>query len=223
MIDRSMKLGLFVLIAAGLIHAADPADAVFARIDSAAKTFRGLTADLTDTEHNALINSDDVNKGVAKFLREKPGSMRALITWNNESGSLEYNGKEGKLYNPKTNTVDVVNLSNKQGTVNKYLALGFGATSAELKASFDVTYLGEETVAGQPASHLKLVPKTHDPGSSLKQADLWYGANGLVVQQKTLAPSGDYKLMLYTNMKLGSMPEKELEIKLPKGVTVQKH
>jgi hypothetical protein len=29
--------------------------------------------------------------------------------------------------------------------------------------------------------------------------------------------------MLYSNVKLGSMPEKELELQLPKGVTVQKH
>jgi len=181
-----------------------------------------MTADLTDTEHNALVNEDDVNKGVAKFLRGKGNSMRAVITWNN-GGGLEYNGKEGKLYNAKTKTVDVVNLSGKQSTVNKYLALGVGASSAELKAEFDVTYIGEENIGGQPTSHLKLVPKTHDPASSPPQADLWYGSNGLVVQQKISHPSGDYQVMLYSNVRLGSMPDKELELQLPKDVTVQKH
>lgn len=221
--NRATKLSVFVLTLAGLMHAADNADAAFARIDAAAKSFKGMTADLTDTEHNALVNEDEVNKGVVKFLRIKANSMRAVITWNNGSGGLEYNGKEGKLYNAKTKTVDVVNLSGKQTTVSKYLALGVGASSAELKSEFDVTYVGEENVGGQPTSHLKLVPKTHDPASSLKQADLWYGANGLVAQQKILHPSGDYQVMLYSNVKLGSMPEKELELQLPKGVTVQKH
>jgi outer membrane lipoprotein-sorting protein len=221
--NRATKLGIFALTLAGLMHAADSADAAFARIDAAAKSFKGMTADLTDTEHNALVNEDEVNKGVVKFLRIKANSMRAVITWNNGSGGLEYNGKEGKLYNAKTKTVDVVNLSGKQSTVNKYLALGVGASSAELKSEFDVSYMGEENVGGQPTSHLKLVPKTHDPASSLKQADLWYGANGLVVQQKISHPSGDYQVMLYSNVKLGSIPEKELELQLPKGVTVQKH
>jgi hypothetical protein len=223
MMHRSLTLSFFALAVAGFIHAADSPDALFARIDEAAKSFRGMTADLTNTEHSALVNSDEVNKGVVKFLRVKPNSVRALITWNDGSGALEYNGKEGKLYNAKTKTVDVVNLSNRQSAVNQYVLLGFGSTSAELKAAYDVTYVGEENVGGQPTSHLKLVPKSHETSSSLKQADLWYGANGLVVQQKILAPSGDYKLMLYSNMKLGSMPEKELEMKLPKGVTVQKH
>jgi hypothetical protein len=220
--NHAIKLGVFALTLAGLMHAADSADAAFAHIDAAAKSFKGMTADLTDTEHNALVNEDDVNKGVAKFLRVRANSMRAVITWNN-GGGLEYNGKEGKLYNAKTKTVDVVNLSGKQGAVNKYLALGVGASSAELKAEFDVTYVGEETAGGQPTSHLKLIPKTHDPASSLKQADLWYASNGLVVQQKILHPSGDYQVMLYSNVKLGSMPEKELELQLPKDVTVQKH
>src|SRR3569833_1822897 len=214
--NRAIKLGVFALALAGLTLSADNGETAYAHIDAAAKTFKGMTADLTDTEHNALVNKDDVNKGVAKFLRGKGNSMRAVITWNN-GGNLEYNGKEGKLYNAKTKTVDVVNLSGKQSTVNKYLALGVGASSAELKAEFDVTYVGEENIGGQPTSHLKLVPKTHDPASSLKQADLWYAANGLVVQQKILHPSGDYQVMLYSNVKLGPIPEKEMELQLPKA------
>jgi len=221
--NRAIKLGVFALTLTGLMHAADSADSVFAHIDAAAKSFKGMQADLTDTEFHSIVNDSEVNKGVVKFLRMKGNSMRAVITWNNGSGGLEYNGKEGKLYNAKTKTVDVVSLAGKQSTINKYLALGVGASSADLKAEFDVTYMGEENVAGQPTSHLKLTPKTHDPASSLKQADLWYGANGLVVQQKILHPSGDYQVMLYSNVKLGSMPEKELELQLPKGITVQKH
>jgi outer membrane lipoprotein-sorting protein len=222
MMNRATKLAVFALTISGLMHAAESADAAFARIDAGAKSFKGMTADLTYTEHSALVNSDEVTKGVAKFLRPKPNSARALIVWN-DGGGLEYNGKEGKLYNAKTKTVDVGNLSSRQNTVNQYLLLGFGATSEELKTAYNVTYVGEENVGGQPTSHLRLVPKVPDKTSSMKQADLWYGANGIVVQQKILAPSGDYKQMLFSNMKLGSMPDKELELKLPKDVTVQKH
>ncbi len=221
--NRATKLGVFALTLTGWMHAAGSADAVFAHIDAAAKTFKGMTADLSDTEYHSLTNDSDVNKGVVKFLRVKANSMRAVITWSNGSGGLEYNGKEGKLYNAKTKTVDVVNLAGKQSAINKYMALGVGASSADLKAEFDVTYVGEENVGGQPTSHLQLVPKTHDPASSLKQADLWYASNGLVVQQKILHPSGDYQVMLYSNEKLGPIPEKEMELQMPKDVTVQKH
>jgi outer membrane lipoprotein-sorting protein len=62
------------------------------------------------------------------------------------------------------------------------------------------------------------VPKTK---GSLKLAELWFGGNGLVVQQKFLETSGDYTLVTYSNMKPGPVSEKDLELKLPKGATVQ--
>ena len=57
---------------------------------------------------------------------------------------------------------------------------------------------------------------------AVKQADLWIGPAGLVAQQKFLYPSGDYKLVTYSNMKLrSSLPDKDFEL-MPKGATVQK-
>lgn len=217
------KWGLFALFLGSLAHAADNADAVFARIDNAAKTFKGVSANVSVTEHSGLINSDDVKTGTVKVLRVKPGEARYYMEWTDKSQVLSYDGREAKQYTPKTNTVDVFNVAEKRSAVDQYLLLGFGATTADLNASYDVTYAGEENAGGQPASHLKLIPKSADAKRGLKQADLWYGSNGLVVQQKILKPSGDYNQYTYTNMKFGPMPEKDLEIKLPKGVTVQKH
>ena len=70
---------------------------------------------------------------------------------------------------------------------------------------------------------MKLVPKSAATLQKLKQADLWFGTNGLVAQQKFLYPSGDYRLVTYSNMKVGAVPEKDLELKTPKGAVIQKH
>ena len=99
------------------------------------------------------------------------------------------------------------------------MLLGFGTTSKALKAAYDVTYVGEEKIGAVAASHLKLVPKTK---GSLKQAELWFGENGLVVQQKFLQSSLDYNLLTYSAMKPGAVPEKDLELKVPKGTVIQK-
>ena len=48
-------------------------------------------------------------------------------------------------------------------------------------------------------------------------------ADGLVAQQKFLYPSGDYKLVTYANMKTGTPPENDLELKTAKGTVIQKH
>lgn len=215
------KVCVLVLSTMGVIYAADAIDSVYARIDVAAKNFKGVRADLTHTEHSALVNSDDTKPGTAKFLRVKPGLTRVLLDYKTEA--LSYDGKEGKLYKPKTNTVDVFNAADKQNAVNQYLALGFGASSEDLKASYDVTYIGEEQVNGQSASHLKLIPKAADTRQRIKQADLWYGSGGTVVQQKITSPSGDYNLVTYSNLKFGPLSEKDVELALPKGVVVQKH
>ena len=145
--NRAIKLGVFALTLTGSMHAADSADSVFAHIDAAAKSFKGMTADVTDTEFHSLINDSDSNKGVVKFLRMKANSMRAVITWTMAAAVSNTTAKKANSITPKTKTVDVVNLSGKQSTINKYMALGVGASSAELKAEFDVTYVGEEMSA----------------------------------------------------------------------------
>jgi hypothetical protein len=51
---------------------------------------------------------------------------------------------------------------------------------------------------------------------------LWVADSGFVTQQKFLQPSGDYKLVIYSNMKTGSMPATDLDLNTPKGAIVQK-
>ncbi len=159
--------------------AADPLDAVFARIDAAAKTFKGMTADISNTQHTALVDSDDVQTGTMKLLRTKPGQTRVLIDWKGpKPRQMALDGHKGRLYNPKTNMVDEQNLSgsSKQGVINQFLLLGFGASSADLKSAYDVTFVGDEKVDGRQTSHLRLMAKSAETRQKLKQADLWFGA-----------------------------------------------
>lgn len=219
---RSAPVLSFFAVAA-LSFAADPLTAVFEHIDAASKTFKGMTADITNTTHTAIVPDDDnVETGNIKLLRSSGTLARILIEFKGRSArAIALDGHEGRVYNPKTNIVNIYDLASKQGTVNQFFLLGFGATSAELKTTYSITYVGEEKIGAQQASHLTLVPKSADTLRTLKQADLWYAANGLVTQQKLLWPGGDYWLVTYSNMKLGAPPEKDLELK-PKGATFQK-
>src|ERR1700722_14167177 len=75
-------IGLFALalLAAlpGMSESADALAAVFAHIDAAAKTFKGMTADVSDTHYTALVNDNDVQTGTMKLLRVNPGLTRVL-------------------------------------------------------------------------------------------------------------------------------------------------
>jgi hypothetical protein len=219
-------IAIFALFASlGMPDTSDPLGTVFVHIDAAAKTFKGMSADITNTQHTAIVDDNDVQTGTIKLLRAGPGVTRVLLDLKGAGGvqTVALDGHSVSTYNRTTRIVDVYDLANKQSLVNQFLLLGFGATSAELKSNYAITWAGDEKIGPQPTTHLKLVPKSPDTLHALKQADLWFAENGLVVQQKFLYPSGDYKLVTYSNMKTAAPPEKDLELKTPKDAVFQKH
>jgi len=220
MVGRLCAIFIFCLcIVAPSAHAAESLDAVFARIDQASKTFKGLTADITNTAYTAVVDTKDVQTGSIKLLPTKDGTH--VLLSRQDGMVLSFNGHKGREYNPKTNVVDEKDFA--QNVVNQYLQLGFGATSAQLKATYDIAYVGAEQIGNQQTSHITLIPKSPEMRRDMKQAELWIGENGLAVQQKIVRPDGDYQLYTYSHMTLGAMPEKDMEIKVPSGATIQKH
>jgi hypothetical protein len=200
-------------------HAADSLDSVFARIDQAAKTFKGLTADITNTAYTALVDDKNVQTGTLKLLPTKDGTHLLL---NFKGGQeVSFSGHKGRVYNPTTNVVDEKDVA--PNVVDQYLQLGFGANSTQLRANYDVAYVGAEQIGNQQTSHITLIPKSPETRRDMKQAELWIGGNGLAVQQKILRPDGDYELMTYSHMTPGAISEKDLELKLRSDTKVQKH
>jgi outer membrane lipoprotein-sorting protein len=204
--------------------AADSLTDVFARMDREAQAFKGMTADLTDLVHTAIVNDDATEYGSIKLKRDKPGDTRILLEFTRpDAKAVSVEGTQVKVYLPKANVVQVYDASSKRGALDKALLLGFGATSGDLKASYDITYVGAETVAGQPADHIKLIPKpTNEARQMIQQADLWIGPAGLALQQRfATSASGDYRLATYFNMKVNpSVSDKDLRIKTRPGVQI---
>jgi outer membrane lipoprotein-sorting protein len=204
--------------------AADSLSDVFARMDREALVFKGMTADLTDLVHTAIVNDDATEYGSIKLKRDKPGDTRILLEFTRpDAKAVSVEGTQVKVYLPKANVVQVYDASSKRGALDKALLLGFGATSGDLKASYDITYVGAETVAGQPADHIKLIPKpTNEARQMIQQADLWIGPAGLALQQRfATSASGDYRLATYFNMKVNpSVSDKDLRIKTRPGVQI---
>lgn len=215
---------VLLLVCCNFVFGADPLSAVFVRIDAAAKSFHGMTATVANTTHDSLTDDNDVQNGTMKLLRVNETTTRALVELKGGftgDKSVALNGNEILLYNPKTKILEQHDITKYKDTVNQYLLLGFGASSEALKSAYEISYVGEEKIGAQTASHLKLTPKSKETLKSLKQADLWFADNGLVVQQKFLYPSGNYKLATYSNVKLGAVTEKELALN-PKGATLQR-
>jgi outer membrane lipoprotein-sorting protein len=196
----------------------------FAHMDKTAQKLDVVVADIRHDVHTAIINDDEVDTGTFRLKREKSRGVRMLIDFVGKNAkTVSLDDATVSVYYPKSNVEQIFDIGPKKQVVQQFLLLGFGATSAELQQSYDVTWVGAETVDGQHTGHVKLIPKSQEALRQMTSAELWISdTNGLPLQQKIVLPSGDYWLVNYSKIQLNSSLSSEaLKIKLPKGVKVE--
>jgi outer membrane lipoprotein-sorting protein len=187
----------------------DPLADAFARMDKVAPQFKAVTADIKRDVYTAVIDDHEKDMGTIKASRDKSHGTRMLIEFTSpDVKTIALDGTSASVYTPTLKTVQVVDI--KKGLVDQFLLLGFGASSADLKENYDVTFVGTEKPASETAWHLQLIPKSKE-------------TSGLPVQEKLFTSSGgDYQLCVYSNVILNpSLPDSKLKLNYPKGVTVE--
>jgi outer membrane lipoprotein-sorting protein len=216
---------MVLLTALALPLLADPLSEVFARIDKAAAGFKAVSANVVQTVHTAVINDDNVAHGRIKLKRAKPGDTRVLLEFTDPVPKIiELQDDKARYYLPKEKVVQVYDLRSRRNVVEQGLLLGFGSSSTDIKASYDVSLVGAEALNGEATSHLKLIPKSKEVLQNIKQADLWISdATGTPVQQRLFTSGkGDYTQLTYSDIKLNpSLSDKDLRLPTLKGVQIQ--
>jgi outer membrane lipoprotein-sorting protein len=196
----------------------------FARMDKTAVQLKSVVAGIKRDVHTAVINDDEIDNGTIELKREKSHDTRMLIDFTGPDAKTVSLGEATvSVYYPKIKTVQVYDVGAKKQMVEQFLLLGFGASSAELKEAYDVTWVGRENVGGQQTGHLKLIPKSKDVSRQVATAELWISeTNGLPVEQKIVFVSGDYWLVTYSDMKYNPpLSDDALKLKTPKGVQIE--
>jgi len=215
----------FCILAFSTALLADPLGDVYARMDKTAQTFKSMTADIKQTVHTAVVNDNSLENGTIKLKRAKPGDTKILVNFTDpDPKTSSIDGREVRIYLPKSNVVQVIDIGKNRAAVDQAMLLGFGATSAEIRQAYEVTFVGAEPINNQPASHIKLIPKSKEVLQQLKQAELWISdALGCPLQQKlTTSAAGDYTMFTYSNIKLNaSLDDKELRLNPKKGAQIQ--
>lgn len=220
--NRNPVLFAFFALSATAVAGDNPLDAVYSHIDAAAKTFTGMSAQIRQTDYVSLVNEGTTKAGTVRMLRPKNRSIKMLIEYSGTNNDkLFYDGNEARVYHRKTNMLDIIDAAKYRTVADQYLLLGFGGTSTELKATYDVSYVGREDIAGVSTAHLRLIPKSADTRKNLKAAELWFGDSGLIAQQKLILPGDDYKLVTYSAMIVKAPPEGDMKLE-PKGATKHK-
>lgn len=200
-------------------------DAVLKKMDAAAATFHSTQADFEWDNYEKVIDEiDEIDTGSIYFRRNgKDVEMMAevkktgpsLATLKPEPKYVLLSGGKIRLYQPKIDQVTEFDLGKNRADFEGYLVLGFGGSGQDLLKSFDVTYVGPETIDGTATAQLKLIPKSEKVKNTYKEIYLWIDLDrGISVQQKLIQPQGDYRLAKYSNIQIGKkIPDDVFKLK----------
>jgi outer membrane lipoprotein-sorting protein len=203
--DRGFAAGLALLFVASFAVAQQSQlDQAVASMDRASANFHSTEASFVWDQYTKVADQIDTQKGTVYFRRAGNGvEMAANVTTSPPQQILFQNGRV-QLYQPGIEQLTVYNAGQNRAAVESLLVLGFGGSGKDMLKSFDVTYLGNENVAGVNTAKLQLVPKSDKVRNTFDHILLWIDpARGVSVQQQFFAPkSGDYKLAKYSEIKL---------------------
>ncbi|HEV8039949.1 MAG TPA: hypothetical protein VGP62_13865 [Bryobacteraceae bacterium] len=181
-----------------------PRDAILARMDKAASEFKNMTARGTYLTHTDVINEDSTETGSAVMKKVAAGQVQGLIDFPDRT--VTYENRTVRIYYPKMNTIQEFDLGEQSEQLDQFFKLGFGTSGTELAKEWDVKALGTETlkgVEGKQTIRLQLIPKTVEWRKYVTKVELWIPVTGdpYPIQEKISQPSGDYKLITYTELK----------------------
>lgn len=202
--------------------AAPNLDTIVRLMDSAAKDFHSLTADIEHIKYTAVVR--DTSTEIGQISVRKDGKMRIDFK-SPDPRTILRNGDSLYIYTPKINRVEEYNLGKNRAMADQYLALGFGTKSETLKKTYDVSLIGEEEFDGKKTVVLQLIPKAESVHAQITKIQMWVDESSwLPLQQKFFETgSGDYFLSHYSNvMKNLKIKDARFKPNWPKDVKVEK-
>jgi len=193
-------------------------DKVLTQMDAAAKNFRTTQASFVTDQYYKVIKDIDESarqKGKIYFRREGSETQMAADFVEPDRKYVIYGGGKIQVYRPKIDEVDEYNPGKNRSDVEGYLVLGFGGGGHDLLKSYEVKFLGPETVNGLEAEKLELIPKSARLKNIFARILLWIDpARGVSVQQQFFEPSGDYRMAKYSDIQINQkLPDNAFKLK----------
>jgi outer membrane lipoprotein-sorting protein len=203
---------------------AQSVDAILGRMDQAAPHFHAMSADVQMTTYTAIIGDKTVENGTLKMQRLKSGDVRAIIDFSGQTDAREiaFLGRIIRIYYPNLNSYQDYDVGKNTDVLNQFLLLGFGSSGKDLARSYAITAQGSEKVAGQDTTKLLLVPNDPKVKDRLSKIEMWILNDAAYpIQQQFFEPSGNYRIVTYTNVKIDPSMKGTLELKLPSSAKKQ--
>jgi len=190
-------------------------DKVLGQMDTAASNFKTTQADFVWEHYFKVVDDHDSEKGTVYYRRAgKEIEMMADLT--DPLKSVLFSDGKIQVYEPKLKRVTSYEAGKNRDAVESFLVLGFGGSGHDMLKSFDVKYVGTETVDGVTTAKLDLTPKSERVRNMFAKIVLWIDpTRGISVQQQFFEPSGDYRLAKYSNIQVNQkIPDSTFKLKV---------
>lgn len=173
---------------------------ILKRMDEHNKALTSLRTNVTYEKYDDGLKDTDSREGKAIYLPIKGKNASFRIDWKKPEESLAVTDKQYVLYQPKLGQAVIGNpdkATKNAAGVRSPLAF-INMSKAQLKAKYNIKYLGEETVSGSTSTwHLELTPKT---AQKYKLAEIWVNKDGMPVQMKIIEKNNDSTTILLTGI-----------------------
>ena len=188
---------------------------VLNQMDATARTVRSVQASVVWNQYQKVINDTDTEKGKVYFRREGSETLMAVDFVEPDKKYVVYAAGKVQVYQPKIDQVSEYSAGKNRADLESFLVLGFGGGGHDLLKSYDVKYLGTDTVNGPETAKLELVPKSTRLRNNIARILLWIDpARGISIQQQLFEPSGDYRLAKYSDIQINQkLPDNVFKLK----------
>ncbi|MBI3405037.1 MAG: outer membrane lipoprotein carrier protein LolA [Acidobacteria bacterium] len=193
-------------------------EAVLKQLDSEAKGFHGLTANIERTKVTVVVNDRSTESGTISVRRDD--KMLIELT-KPDARIILRRGDKLEVYHARTKRVEEYDLGKHRSLVDQFLLLGFGTSGGDLKKGYDVTPHGELSMDNKKVLFLELTPRNDKVRSNISKINLWIDeATWLPIQQKFFETgSQDYFEIKYTNVfRNPKIPDSKFKPSWPKDV-----
>jgi outer membrane lipoprotein-sorting protein len=221
----SYRLSLLAVVAAlatAASYAAD-LDKVLAQMDAASAKFQNAQADFTWDNYTKVVDDHELQTGTIYFERISGQTQMAALVQQPTKKTVVYKDATLSYYDPSLDQLNVFAAGKNKAQYESFLTLGFGGSGKDLKAAWQISDLGAETIDGVATEMLDL---TSDQAKSanIVHITVWIDpARAVSLKQVFYYTSGDTRTCTFTHIKYNSksLPKNVFDVPKAKNV-VQK-
>jgi outer membrane lipoprotein-sorting protein len=199
-------------------------DRVLANMQQAASKIKTIYARLNQEKRNMQIGGKEVYRGEVFFGHFGKNNDKVRINYEIPRGQiLVVSGDQITVYQDAIKQC-IVTTRKAAGARNEELAFfsnPYSLTSAQLKARYNITLVGDQQVDGSAAAVLELTPKTQ---SSVRRIKWWVDRTSwLPVKSEVVEQTGDLSTFTLSNLRLnGKLDGGLFSFRCPAGSKVVK-